>query len=97
MANDRYSMATLYNYTFSGNRAKNGGGMFNEERWEHPDPNILLYRDSQLVNCTLSMNHADEYAGGIWNNKECNPKLINCILWGNASCSQCFHGSPIYG
>jgi predicted outer membrane repeat protein len=97
VCNGRACMAVLRNCTFSGNRAKNGGGMFIEDRWEHPDPNILLYRDSQLVNCTLSMNDAAEYGGGIWNSKECNPKLINCVLWGNSDNTGTGELAQIYG
>jgi len=49
------------------------------------------------VNCTLSMNHADEYGGGVWNTKECNPKLINCILWGNSDNAGTRESAQIYG
>ncbi|MFC1766590.1 hypothetical protein ACFL6U_31495, partial [Planctomycetota bacterium] len=83
IANDRPSMIVLDNCILSGNRAQNGGGMWNRAPWEHPDPNILLYEDSKLVNCTFSRNYAEENGGGFWNSDKSSPEIINSIFWGN--------------
>jgi hypothetical protein len=42
------------------------------------------------------MNDADEYGGGIWNGIECNPKLFNCILWGNSDNAGTDESAQIY-
>ncbi|UCD30371.1 MAG: right-handed parallel beta-helix repeat-containing protein, partial [Planctomycetota bacterium] len=64
---------TLVNCVFSGNSAGFGGGMFNR-RSDYVN----------VVNCTFSSNSATYSAegGGIYN-RDCDPIITNCIIWGN--------------
>jgi len=71
--------------------------MHNGGRWEHPDSNISSYADSKLVNCTFSMNRAEEYGGGVWNAEKSNPTIVNCILWGNSDSGGTDEAAQIYG
>ncbi|MHC4087153.1 MAG: right-handed parallel beta-helix repeat-containing protein [Planctomycetota bacterium] len=76
--NEWHGNASINNCLFVGNTAKsNGGGIYNGEASR---PN--------LANCTLTCNQAEKYGGGIYssysyNRYYNNPKLTNCILWGN--------------
>ena len=83
MSSGNQSMEILSNCIFSGNLAKYGGGMHIGWRWEHPDPNIVAYIDSKLVNCTFTMNRAQDYGGGISTGEKSRPMLTNCVLWSN--------------
>ena len=65
---------TLTNCTFTGNSAEDGGGMRN-------------YKGSpRLINCMFSTNLASGNGGGVSSDRLSwsNPKLTNCILWGNS-------------
>ena len=72
---NRDSDPTVTNCTFSGNSAirLNGGGMYNRDG-----------SNPMLTNCTFSDNSSDMQGGGIYN-KQSNPTLNNCILWGNSA------------
>ena len=63
-----YSYLSLENVTITGNSASNGGGIY-----------FFWYSCSSLENVTISGNTA----GGIHCEWECNPSLINSILWNN--------------
>jgi parallel beta-helix repeat protein len=72
MLNRVNSGPTLIGCTFSGNFAASvGGGMWN------------IHSSPTLTNCTFSGNTADYYGGGIINQSSSNPKVTNCIFWGN--------------
>ncbi|MHC4110689.1 MAG: right-handed parallel beta-helix repeat-containing protein, partial [Planctomycetota bacterium] len=65
---------TVVNCIFSGNSAGFGGGIFNRRS-----------SSVSVVNCTFSGNSAtlvDKEGGGIYN-RNCNPVITNCIIWGN--------------
>jgi predicted outer membrane repeat protein len=64
---------TVVNCIFSGNSTGFGGGMFNRRS-----------SSTNVVNCTFSSNSAtlDGDGGGIYN-RDCNPVITNCIIWGN--------------
>jgi hypothetical protein len=64
---------TVVNCIFTGNSAGFGGGMFNR-----------ISRSVKIVNCTFSSNSAtySNEGGGIYN-RECDPIIMNCIIWGN--------------
>jgi hypothetical protein len=70
---------TVSNCIFVGNCASDGGGM-----------GILNGSDAKIINCTFSGNVAYHVGGGILNGSIMGqvepeqPKLINCILWGNS-------------
>ena len=49
-----------------------------------------------IVNCTFSMNKVEEYGGGIWNSEKGNPRLINCVLWGNSDVGGRDESAQIY-
>ena len=63
----------VVNCTFSGNLAREAGGMFN---WENSSPT--------LTNCTFSGNWA-KYGGGMFNDHNSNPMLTNCTFSGNSA------------
>ncbi|MBN1844671.1 MAG: right-handed parallel beta-helix repeat-containing protein [Sedimentisphaerales bacterium] len=70
---DRGTSSTVINCIFKGNSAGFGGGMFNQN-------SISV----TVINCTFSGNAAtlDGSGGGIYN-RDCNPVISNCIIWGN--------------
>jgi predicted outer membrane repeat protein len=85
MANSDYSdvfrrRLTVTNCTFSGNSADYGGAMSNN----HSEPTV--------TNCTFSGNSAKTRGGGIVNQWASDPRIISCILWGNAPDQM--YGSP---
>jgi hypothetical protein len=64
------SSPNLNNVTITGNSASNNGG------------GIWCYNSSpSLVNVTITSNSASDDGGGIWCGLNCNPSLVNCILW----------------
>ncbi len=70
------SSPTVANCTFSGNKAYNGGGMYNETTTGDPS-------SPRIENCTFSGNTAS-IAGGMYNSNS-NPTLMNCTFSGNTA------------
>ncbi len=66
---------------FSGNRAYDGGGMYNS-----PEGNPTI------INCTFKGNHASRHGGGIYNQFG-SPTLTNCKIVGNTAGEQ----GSVYG
>lgn len=62
----------LVNTLFSGNEANRGGGIFNGTRAE-----------TEVVNCTLHGNLAEDSGGGMYNAWLAEPNVYNTIVWGN--------------
>jgi len=82
------SDAKFTNCIFTANTAqKKGGAMYNCNHGSDPI----------LTNCTFSANYAKYHGGGIYNEKKSNPKLTNCILWGNIDRDGSKESSQIYG
>ncbi|MHC4126584.1 MAG: dockerin type I domain-containing protein [Planctomycetota bacterium] len=72
MLNKSNSDPTLIGCTFSGNFAWSvGGGMWN------------IHSSPTLTNCTFSGNFAWSIGGGIISQSSSNPKVTNCIFWGD--------------
>ncbi|MBN2591968.1 MAG: MBL fold metallo-hydrolase [Sedimentisphaerales bacterium] len=71
---------TLINCTFTRNRARYGGGIYNEDN-----------SNPTLTNCNFNMNVTESGKGGGLYNKSGNPTLINCTFTRN----QAFYGGGI--
>jgi hypothetical protein len=72
MYNNQTSNPTVVNCLFIGNKANlTGGGMYN-----------VNSSAPKVINCTFSGNAALRSGGGVCNMNS-NPKLTNCILWGD--------------
>ncbi|HNX29864.1 MAG TPA: stalk domain-containing protein [Syntrophomonadaceae bacterium] len=93
------SSPTLTAVTFSGNSAGGeGGGMYNNDNSSPALTNAAFIENSAdlgggifnnnssptLTNVTFSGNSANVTGGGLFNNNSNNPKITNCIFWGNA-------------
>lgn len=66
-----YSYPKVINCLFIDNQAGlTGGAIYN-----------VNYSDSQIINCSISRNSATK--GGSISNRDSNPTIVNCILWGN--------------
>ena len=63
---------TITNCLIYGNKTSNSAGLENS-----------TYSSPILINTTIAMNTAINYAGGIMNYNNCSPVLNNCIVWGN--------------
>ncbi len=66
------SSPTITNCTFSGNRAVNGGGIYN-----------YLSSSPVITNSIFSGNRAITTGGGIYNWDNCSPTIRNCTFSGN--------------
>jgi hypothetical protein len=72
---------TITNCLFIDNGAPFGGGMYNVAA----DPNI--------INCTFSNNYGGAWGGGMQNDAGANPRVTNCILWGDIPDEISFSGT----
>ena len=63
------SSPILENVTISGNSAQGGGGVYCNSS------------SPMLQNVTISGNTVSDDGGGIYCQDDCNPNLVNCILW----------------
>ncbi len=59
--------------SFSGNRAGFGGGMFNEGS------------NPEMSQVSFSGNYAADSGGGMFNDKDSRPEIVNSIFWGNVA------------
>jgi parallel beta-helix repeat protein len=75
------SSPTVTNCVFRENRARYGGGIYNQ-----------YYSSPRVTNCTFRGNTADYYGGGMNNEDNSSPVATNCIFWGNEAAD----GNEIY-
>ncbi|MBN1766535.1 MAG: right-handed parallel beta-helix repeat-containing protein [Sedimentisphaerales bacterium] len=70
---DQYGHLTIVNSVFRSNSAGYGGGLFNQNS-----------ASVDVINCTFLGNAAtyEGDGGGIYN-RECDPVITNCIIWGS--------------
>lgn len=99
MYNSHHSNPTLTNVIFSGNSARNGGGMdnflnsltltnviFSGNSAQGAGGGMKNFTSSlTLTNVTFGGNSAQDAGGGVYNDSESNLVLTNCILWGNVA------------
>ncbi|UII79855.1 right-handed parallel beta-helix repeat-containing protein [Flagellimonas sp. CMM7] len=95
------SHTKVFNCIFKNNKVgEDGAGMYNNETTNQVIANCLFYNNEAtltgggmynvngsaplIVNCTFVNNVAKEVGGGM-SNRDSNPKLRNCILWGNTA------------
>ncbi|WP_299550598.1 right-handed parallel beta-helix repeat-containing protein [Seonamhaeicola sp.] len=93
------SHTKVFNCIFRNNKTgEDGAGMYNNETTHQVIVNCLFYDNEAtltgggmynvngsaplIVNCTFANNTAKEVGGGM-SNRDSNPILRNCILWGN--------------
>jgi len=89
MHNWHLSNPSLFNSTFSANRATlHGGAIYNDE-----DSSPFAY------NCTFSANAANGFGGGIYNSGtgSNSPTLANSVLWANVADADGDAGGPFMG
>jgi hypothetical protein len=97
---------SLTNVTFTANKGVYGGGICNYMA-SPIVTNCLIFGNKTsnsagienstsssptIINTTISMNVAANYAGGMMNYNNCSPILQNCIIWGNIATT----GNQIY-
>ncbi len=83
ICNDSGSIATLVNSVMYGNNADKGAGIYNEG-WEEIGSNRLQYSSTTLLGCDVVRNKAEDNCGGIFNGKDSQLDLKNCIVWSNS-------------
>jgi len=92
------SSPTVTNCVFRENRARYGGGIYNQNFSSPTVTNCTFsgnstrigggivnyfYSSPTVINCTLRGNMADYYGGGMHNEDNSSPVVTNCIFWDN--------------
>lgn len=72
---------SITNCLFIDNGAPFGGGMYNADA------------NPTIINCTFSNNHGGAWGGGMQNDAGANPRVTNCILWGDKPDEISFSGT----